>query len=169
MCCIGDAVLSIGLVFHLTKSVAVDRELPSRVPMVEFVCPAAERIFNDYHPNSRNLGSGNAHTTSLCQVPRIVRMSVASMCVMPMIAASLCKEFWDKRLTMSPGSQLPSQKYTLTLAWLAWATADRPCDRRRDVAIKILYETAVAVGANPDHNIHQFKVAFERDHEQARE
>ena len=35
MCCIGDAgqriMLPIGSVFHLTKSVAVDRELPSRV------------------------------------------------------------------------------------------------------------------------------------------
>ena len=32
-----------------TRSVAVDRALPRRVPMIEFVCCAAERIFNDCH------------------------------------------------------------------------------------------------------------------------
>ena len=31
-----------------TKSVAVERALASRVPMIEFVCSAAERISNDY-------------------------------------------------------------------------------------------------------------------------
>ena len=56
-----------------TRSLAVDRELPSRVPMIENACSAAKRIFNDYSPYSRNLGSGRAHTTSLCQMPRIVR------------------------------------------------------------------------------------------------
>ena len=30
------------------RSVVVDRELPSRAPMIEFVCSVAERILNDY-------------------------------------------------------------------------------------------------------------------------
>ena len=33
----------------LTRSVAVDRELPSRVPMIESVCSAAEAIFIEYY------------------------------------------------------------------------------------------------------------------------
>ena len=30
------------------RSVALDQELPSRVRMIEFVCSATVRIFNDY-------------------------------------------------------------------------------------------------------------------------
>ena len=36
------------------------------------------------------------------------------------------------------------------LAWLAWAPADQPWERRRDVTIEILSEKDVAVGAQPD-------------------
>ena len=50
---------------------------------------------------SRNLGGGSAHTTSLCRTPRIVRLSVARICARPISAASKCKQFKDKRLTMT--------------------------------------------------------------------
>ena len=33
-----------------TRSVAVDREMPSWVAMIELMCSAAERILNDFHP-----------------------------------------------------------------------------------------------------------------------
>ena len=91
-----------------TRSVAVDRVLPSRVPTIEFV-PLRRGSSMTITSYSRNLGSWIAHTTSLCQMPGIVRMSVARICAMPMSAASLCKQFWDKRLTMTPRSQLRSQ------------------------------------------------------------
>ena len=70
----------------LVRYVAVDRGLPGRVPLIKFVCSAAERIFNDYYLHPRNLGRGSAHATSLCQMPRIVRMSVAKICAMPISA-----------------------------------------------------------------------------------
>ena len=60
-------------------------------------------------------------------------------------------------------------KFTLRRAWLAWAPADQPCERRRDVAIEILSEKAVAVGAMPDHSILKIEDACGCDLEQARE
>ena len=84
-----------------TRSVAVDRELQSRVPRIEFVRRGCSMTVT---PHSRNLGSGSAHATSLCQMPRIELMSVARICAMPISAPSLCKQFWDKRLTTTPGS-----------------------------------------------------------------
>ena len=57
---------------------------------------------------SRNLGSGSARTTSLCEMRMIVRMRVARICAMPLIAALSCK-------------RLRSQSTPLRLAWLAWA------------------------------------------------
>ena len=70
-----------------TRPSAVDRELPSRVTMIKSVCSAADMISTTFTPYSRNLGSGSARTTSLCHVPRIVRMSVARICAVPISAA----------------------------------------------------------------------------------
>ena len=57
----------------------------------------------------------------------------------------IVRAVWEKKL--------PSMaKDPLRLAWLAWAPADQPCERRRDVTIEILSEKDVAVGAKPDRN-----------------
>ena len=84
------------------RSVAVDRQLPSRVPMWR----GSSMTTTHY---SRNLGSGSAHTTSLCQMLWIVRMTVARICAMPISEASLCEQFGSWRLARTPGSLLRSQ------------------------------------------------------------
>ena len=72
----------------LTRSDAVDRELPSRLAMIETgLFRSGGGLHRILHLTAENLGSEIAHATSLCQVPRIVRMSVARICAMPMSAA----------------------------------------------------------------------------------
>ena len=87
---------------------------------------------------------------------------------MPIITASLCKQFWDKRLTVTPGSPDSDREVPLRLAWLVWAPADQPCERRRDAAIEILSDKAFQVGAKNGRNIQKIKDAFGRDLKQAR-
>ena len=81
------------------------------------------------------------------------------------VAPRLSSKYTQKRITSARTYARILKaiaKYPLRLAWLVWAPADQPCERREDVAIEILSEKAVAVGAKLDHDIQKIRASFGR-------
>ena len=87
------------------------RELPNRMPVIEFVCSAEEKICNDHYTLLEEPEQWeSAHDILDVRVPKIVRMSVTRIWAMPISAEWLCKQFWCKRLTMTLVSYRRSQR-----------------------------------------------------------
>ena len=88
-----------------TRLVAVDRELPSRVPMIEFVCSAAEGIFNDCYPLLKKLGQWEcSHDFFVSDAEDRADERGKDQCDADFRGIIVQAALGDKRLTMTPGS-----------------------------------------------------------------
>ena len=134
-----------------TRSVAVDRVLPSRVPTIVYVCSAAEKIFSDSYLLLEEPGQLDcSHDFFVSDARDRADERGKDLCDAD-VRGIIVQAVWGQAADYDAKIPNAIAKYPLRLAWLASAPADQLCERGRDVAIEILFQKAAGVGVKPDH------------------